>query len=26
MAIEISDNAIDEVRRMMAKEQVNAAG
>lgn len=26
MAIEISDQAIDEVRRMMAKEQVNAAG
>jgi iron-sulfur cluster assembly protein len=26
MAIEISDGAIDEVRRMMAKEQVNAAG
>src|SRR5438128_702880 len=26
MAIEISDNALSEVRRMMAKEQVNAAG
>ena len=26
MAIEISDQAIDEVRRMMTKEQVNAAG
>ena len=26
MAIEISDNAISEVRRMMTKEQVNAAG
>ena len=26
MAIEISDQAIDEVRRMMSKEQVNAAG
>ena len=26
MAIEISDNALNEVRRMMTKEQVNAAG
>ena len=26
MAIEISDKAIEEVRRMMAKENVNAAG
>jgi iron-sulfur cluster assembly protein len=26
MAIEISDNALEEVRRMMTKEQVNAAG
>jgi len=26
MAIEISDNALSEVRRMMDKEQVNAAG
>ena len=26
MAIEISDNALGEVRRMMSKEQVNAAG
>ena len=26
MAIEITDNAVDEVRRMMTKEQVNAAG
>ena len=26
MAIEITDNAVDEVRRMMAKDQVNAAG
>ena len=26
MAIEISDNALTEVRRMMTKEQVNAAG
>ncbi len=26
MAIEISDNALDEVRRMMEKEHVNAAG
>ena len=26
MAIEISDNAVQEVRRMMAKENVNAAG
>ena len=26
MAIEISDNALSEVRRMMTKEQVNAAG
>ena len=26
MAIDISDNALSEVRRMMTKEQVNAAG
>src|SRR5574342_104318 len=26
MAIEITDTAVEEVRRMMAKEQVNAAG